>query len=53
LNKAMLQRKKMLLANGVPPAAEDAMIAAAHGKDDSPAHAAQKTKAHARKSSKT
>jgi hemerythrin superfamily protein len=45
LSKAMLQRKEMLLAEGVPPAAEDAMVAASHGKGDSPARAAQKTKA--------
>ena len=50
LSKAMLQRKKALLAKGVPPAAEDAMIAASHGKGDSPAQAAHKTKSRATKS---
>ena len=50
LSKAMLQRKKTLLAKGVPPVAEDAMIAARHGKGDSPAQAAHKTKSRATKS---
>jgi len=45
LSRAMLQRKEMFLAQGVPPAAEDAMVAASHGKGDSPARAAKKTKA--------
>jgi len=51
LSKAMLQRKKTLLANGVPPAAEEAMVAASHGKDDSPAQAAHKAAPRKRKSS--
>jgi hypothetical protein len=49
LNEAMRQRKETLLANGVPPAAEEAMVAASHGKGDSPAQAARKTKSPARK----
>ena len=44
LSKAMLQRKETLLAHGVPPAAEEAMVAGSHGKGDSPAQAAQKSK---------
>ena len=48
LSKAMSQRKEMLLVKGVPLAAEDTMVAASHGKGDSPAHAAQKTKSRAR-----
>ena len=50
LSQAMLQRKEKLLANGVPPVAEDAMVAATHGKGDSPAQAAHKTKRHALRS---
>jgi len=50
LSKAMLQRKKALLAKGVPPAAEDAMIAASRGKGDSPAQAAHQTRSRATKS---
>ena len=50
LSKAMLRRKQKLLAKGVPPAAEDAMVAASHGKGDSPAQAARKTKPRAAKS---
>jgi len=49
LSKAMLQRKETLLAEGVPPAAEEGMVAASHGKGDSPAQATQKTKSRARK----
>ena len=48
LSRAMLQRKETLLAEGVPPAAEEGMVAASHGKGDSPAQAAQKTKSRAR-----
>lgn len=44
LSAAMLQRKETLLAKGIPPAAEDAMVAATHGKGDSPAQAARKHK---------
>ncbi len=47
LSQAMLRRKKTLLATGVPPVAEEAMVAASHGKGDSPAHAAQKPKSRA------
>src|SRR5579864_8948943 len=34
LSKAMSQRKASLLAKGVPPTAEEAMVASTHGKDD-------------------
>jgi hypothetical protein len=47
LSEAMIHRKKALLANGVPPAAEDAMVATSHGKGDSPARAAHTTKSRA------
>ena len=50
LSRAMVQRKETLLAKGVPPAAEDAMVAASHGKGDSPAQAAHKPKSRALKS---
>jgi hypothetical protein len=50
LTKAMVQRKETLLAKGVPPAAEDAMVAASRGKGDSPAQAARKTKPRVAKS---
>src|SRR3984893_11001580 len=50
LTQKMVDRKETLLAKGVPPAAEDAMVAASHGKDDSPAQAARKTKPRAAKS---
>jgi hypothetical protein len=50
LSNAMVQRKETLLAKGVPPAAEDAMVAASHGKGASPAQAAHKTKPRAAKS---
>jgi len=51
LNQAMLKRKAKLLASGVPPAAEAAMVGAMHGKGDSPAQAAERTKSHAQKRS--
>ena len=47
LSEVMLRRKKQLLAEGVPPVAEDAMVAASHGKRDSPARAARHTKSRA------
>jgi hemerythrin-like domain-containing protein len=50
LSKAMVKRKETLLAKGAPPAAEDAMVASSHGKGDSPAQAAHKTKSQAAKS---
>ena len=50
LSRAMLQRKETLLAKGVPPAGEDAMVAASHGKGDSPAQASHKSKSRALKS---
>jgi hemerythrin-like domain-containing protein len=50
LSHAMGQRKETLLAKGVPPAAEDAMVAASHGKGDSPGQAAHKRKPRAAKS---
>lgn len=51
LNQKMLKRKENLLADGVPPAAEEAMVGAMHGKGDSPAQAAEKAKSHAPKRS--
>ena len=50
LSKSMLRRKKTLMAEGIPPAAEEAMVAASHGKGDSPAQAARKSKSRAMKS---
>jgi hypothetical protein len=50
LSQAMAQRKEKLLAKGVPPAAEEAMVAASHGSGDSPAQAAHKTKSRVSKS---
>jgi hemerythrin superfamily protein len=47
LSEAMLQRREVLLAKGLPPTAEDAMVAASHGKGDSPARAARKVKSRA------
>lgn len=44
LGEAMLQRKEKLLATGVPPAGEEAMVAASHGTGDSPAKAAHRTR---------
>jgi len=44
LSKAMLRRKETLLAEGTPPVTEEAMVAASHGKGDSPARASQKSK---------
>ena len=38
---AMQKRKEDLLANGVPLAAESVMVAASHGKGDSPAQASE------------
>jgi hypothetical protein len=51
LSQALLQRKATLLANGVPPAAEASMVAAGHGKGDSPARAADKSKSRTPKKS--
>ena len=45
LGREMLDRKKELKKRGVPPDAEHAMIAAVHGKDDTPAVAARRTRA--------
>ena len=50
LAKTMSQLKASLLAKGVPPTAEEAMVASTHGKEDSPAKAAQKTTRRKRKS---
>src|SRR5512140_549722 len=47
--QAMMERKTTLLAKGVPPAAEDVMVAASHGKGDSPARAADKSTTRAPK----
>ena len=43
LSATMLSRKKSLVAGGVPPTAEAAMVAAANGQGDSPARASHKT----------
>jgi hemerythrin superfamily protein len=50
LTQAMVRRKEKLLANGIPPAAEEAMVAAMHGKGDSPAQASHKAKTSVPKS---
>jgi hypothetical protein len=42
LAERMLQRKEKLLAEGVPPVGEDAMVKASHGKGDSSAQAAKR-----------
>jgi hypothetical protein len=53
LNQKMVSRKEKLLLNGVPPAAEAVMVGAMHGKGDSPAQAAEKTKSqHPKRSQK-
>ena len=44
LAQTMTERKATLLAEGVPPAAEAAMVAGRHGKGDSPAKTALQTK---------
>ena len=49
LAQTMTARKATLLAKGVPPAAEAAMVAGSHGKGDSPAHAADKSATRAPK----
>ena len=49
LSQKMLQRKARLLTKGVPPAAEATMVAASHGKGDSPARAADNSKTRAPK----
>src|SRR4051794_25062045 len=38
----MTRRKERLLADGVPPVSEDAMVRAARGRGDSPARAAKR-----------
>jgi hypothetical protein len=53
LGQEMLRRKRQLLADGVPPAGEEAMVGAAHGSGDSPAKAARKRSTAARKRSRT
>ena len=40
LSAAMLKRKQELVTKGIPPTAEDAMVARSHGRGDSPARAA-------------
>ncbi len=40
LGRKMAQRKEELMAKGVPPTAEDAMVQCSHGEGDSPAKAA-------------
>jgi hemerythrin-like domain-containing protein len=49
LSQKILKRKEALLAKGTPPDAEAAMVAASHGKGDSPAQAADKSKTRASK----
>jgi len=49
LAKAMMERKSKLIAKGVPPDAEAAMVAASNGKGDSPARAADRSKTRAPK----
>ena len=44
LSLAMVQLKEKLLAHGVPPVPEEAMVAASHGKGDSASQAARKAK---------
>jgi hemerythrin-like domain-containing protein len=44
LGQKMLERKKELKRDGIPPDAEHAMVAASKGKGDSPAEAARRTK---------
>jgi hypothetical protein len=45
LGRQMLDRKKELKRDGIPPDAEHAMVAAVNGKDDTPAAAARRTSA--------
>lgn len=42
LARTMTERKEELMAEGVPPTAEDAMVAGSRGKGDSPAQAAKR-----------
>lgn len=49
LSQVMLKRKATLIAKGVPPPAEATMVAASHGKGDSPTQAADKSKTRAPK----
>lgn len=51
LSKKLLRRKATLSAEGVPPDAEAAMVAASNAKGDSPARAADKPKTRSRKKS--
>lgn len=44
LGKKMERRREELIAKGLPPTAEDAMIGKVHGRDDSPARAAHRKK---------
>lgn len=53
LGEKMLRRKEQLMAKGVPRVGEEDMVAASHGKGDSPAKAARKTVRAPRKSKKT
>ena len=50
LNQKILRRKEILLAKGVPPTAEEAMVHASHGQGDSPARAAHKKQPSTHKS---
>jgi hemerythrin superfamily protein len=51
LSRKMSRRKETLLAQGVPPTAEEAMVSASHGRGDSPAQAAHRTRTRVPKSS--
>jgi hypothetical protein len=42
LAEKMTRRKERLLAGGVPPVADDAMVRASRGRGDSPARAAKR-----------
>jgi hypothetical protein len=48
----MLERKKSLHRDGIPPDAEHAMVAGAHGREDSPAAAARRRAPALRKNAK-
>ena len=50
LGRRMLARKKELHKNGIPMDAEHAMVAAVHGKDDTPAAASRASKRRTRAS---
>jgi len=43
LGRQMLHHRQQLMEKGVPEFAEETMVAASHGRNDSPAKAARKT----------